>query len=145
MRTVYLTSLFAAVLLLVAACAPQFKTLPTEQVRIEFGSGGGVAGSDNNYALLTNGQIFAKTKTDADYKPYGKVSAAVAKPLIEAAKALDKTLFTKGEVGNMNNSLRFYNGTAMQIATWKLSDKSVPPALVDLYQNLTKVLRSCKK
>ncbi len=112
-----LTLLAVSALLLFCKHQPKFSAdnLPPQQLR--WGNGGGYAGRETTYTLLSNGQVFKQEHQDTlteTVKTKRKTAAAIYK----TAAALDLAKLEFEHPGNIYSFLEWQDGDAVQRVTW---------------------------
>jgi hypothetical protein len=101
---------YALLLLLLSACAKQYKQPEKTMTRIEFGSGGGFTGAVSTFTLLENGQVFQQVTKNSEYLKFGKIKTKASKTLFEKTKTLAAKHIALQETGNITYFVRCYEG-----------------------------------
>ena len=108
--------------------------LPVKQ--LIFGEGGGFAGSEISYILLTNGQLFKQTGTGKPLQELKSVHPKEAKNFFETVASLRLYKMDIDRPGNLYYFLRETNEATDSQVTWGAGDYLPPKALVATYKDL---------
>ena len=126
-----------AALSIVISCRPQqytFDNLPQE--RLEFGSGGGVAGKVDTYTLLSNGQLFltnSMTQETQELEGFGKKGA---KSFFEKVNQPEISNLEFNHPGNLYYFITHIAENQKMSLVWGSMNHSPPTLCTTLYQDL---------
>jgi hypothetical protein len=142
MKIILISLALAAVALLLLFCKHQPKftadNLPQQQLR--WGNGGGYAGRETTYTLLSNGQVFKQELKDTlaeTVKTRRKTAAAIYK----TAESLNLAKLEFEHPGNIYSFLEWQDGDVVQRISW--GDPAIPvnADIKSLYGQLNALLK----
>jgi hypothetical protein len=112
---------------------------------IFFGSGGGFTGLSKQYCLTTDGDLYAKTSINADWRRIQKGKAEDAQPYFTNIDSLNIQNIEIDSPGNHYRYVEYATTELKHRVTWGRNPDEIPEDMKLLYRSLNTLVKDIKQ
>ncbi len=108
---------------------------------VTIGEGGGFAGIETSYHILTNGRVYKQSSIDTVQTELPKIDRKIISRALNNYKSLNLQTYQYEQPGNAYKFITFKTGEKKHRITW-FDEKEVKPECIQIYQRLKNLIQN---